>query len=130
MQITIPDTNELSELDRNVLAALLGNDVSPASAPASQPKSEPKAESKPKAEKAAPKATKKPELEPEPEPGEEDGDSPDDGLTMKDAVALATKLVSNGEASRVKAALSDLGAKRVSELKSADDIAAFINVLS
>lgn len=127
MQITIPDTNELSELDRNVLAALLGNDVSPASAPASQPKNDPKAESKPKAEKAAPKETKKPE----PEPDEDDNsDEGDDGPTMKDAVALATKLVSDGEASRVKAALSDLGAKRVSELKSAEDIATFINVLS
>jgi hypothetical protein len=126
MQITIPDTNELSELDRNVLAALLGV-VSPVSAPVSQPKSEPKAESKPKAEKAAPKAEKKPE----PEADEDDNsDEGDDGPTMKDAVALATKLVSDGEASRVKAALSDLGAKRVSELKSADDIAAFINALS
>jgi hypothetical protein len=49
--------------------------------------------------------------------------------TMADAVALATKLVSNGDAAKVKAALSDAGAKRVSELDE-DKIAGFVAALS
>jgi hypothetical protein len=48
---------------------------------------------------------------------------------MADAVALATKLVSAGESAKVKQALADAGAKRVSEL-SDDAIAGFVAALS
>jgi hypothetical protein len=44
-------------------------------------------------------------------------------------VARATELVGAGEAARVKAALADLGVKKVSELKSDEDIAAFVAAL-
>ena len=54
MQITIHDTNELSELDLRVLAAVVGSQAP--EAPVSRPKPEPKAEAKAPATKAAPKA--------------------------------------------------------------------------
>lgn len=80
----------------------------------------------PKAPAAKPKAAKA--AEPEPEPEDEDllgGGEP----TMEDAVAAATKLVSDGKAADVKAALAKVGAKRVSEVKP-ENIAKFIGLLS
>lgn len=111
MQITIDTTEALSDLDQAVLAVLTGS--SNGSAPATA--------SKPAAKKAA--APK-----PAPEPAEEDllgGGEP----TMADAVALATKLVSEGQAAQVKEALAAVGAKRVSELTD-DTIATFVSSLS
>lgn len=134
MQIIIHDTNELSELDLRVLRALVGAEA--AEAPVSGAKTAPAAEPKAAPAKPAQKAAKKPE--PEPEPEEEPEDEPevaeesedgDEAPTLKDAVALATKLVSDGKAPQVKKALTDLGAKRVSELKESD-VPAFIAALS
>lgn len=48
--------------------------------------------------------------------------------TLEDAVSKATKLVSGGKASEVKAALAAAGAKRVSELKG-DAIGTFMQAL-
>lgn len=48
--------------------------------------------------------------------------------TLSDAVAAATKLVSSGKTSVVKAALETVGAARVSEL-SEDKIADFLSAL-
>lgn len=48
--------------------------------------------------------------------------------TLKDAIAKATELVSNGRGAEVKAALAPTGAKKVSELKG-DAIATFIQAL-
>ena len=101
MQLTI-DTANLSDLDRAVLACLV---------------------SKPEvAEKV--KAPVKKKKSPEPEAEEELIDGP----SLSDAITAATKLVSEGEASRVKAALAEVGAKRVSDL-AAGDVAAFISAL-
>jgi len=114
VQITIDTNEELSAKDLEVLALLTGSNGAAAE--------------KPKATAPAKKAAAaKPAPEPEPE-AEEDllgGDTP----TMADAVALATKLVSAGEAAKVKAALADAGAKRVSELDE-DKIAGFVAALS
>jgi hypothetical protein len=67
---------------------------------------------------------------PEPDPVvEEEAPAEDGGATMDDAVKLATELVSAGKAAEVKAALTDLGAKRVSEL-SGGAIGEFISRLS
>jgi hypothetical protein len=127
MQITF-DTNNLSELDRNVLALVLGQ---PADAPATKPekaestaKPAPKAKPQPKAEEPVEQAEEPVEAAAE----ETTADAPAGG-TMEDAVALATSLVSNGKAAQVKAALADCGAKRVSELAD-DKIASFIAALS
>jgi hypothetical protein len=111
MKITIDTTEELSATDLEILALLTGtNAVAPTAKPA--------------AKKAA---AAKPAPEPEPEADEDlvGGDAP----TMADAVALATKLVSAGDAAKVKAALADAGAKRVSELPD-DAIAGFVAALS
>lgn len=77
-----------------------------------------------KPELAKPKATKKTtEAKPKPEPAEEESD--DDAPALSDAVKLATKRVSEGRAKDVKAALTAVGAKKVSELKG-DQIAEFL----
>jgi hypothetical protein len=107
MQITI-DTNNLSETDVNFLRVLVGDAPAPA-------------EAAPAAKKAtAKKAAAKPEPTPEPEADEavadDSSDADADAPTLEDAVALATKLVSAGKSKEVKAALTDVGAKRVSEV--------------
>lgn len=118
MQISF-DPNNLTDLDRSVLATVLG--VTPTSAP-------------PKA-KAAPKVVAEvPTSEEVGTTGEEliapaDPASPvEDGPTLSDAVAAATKLVSSGQAAKVKAALADLGAPKVSGLEK-DQIATFLDAL-
>jgi hypothetical protein len=127
MQITINTAEPLSDVDVAVLRTLLGeNAETPVSAPVA-------AKAAPAAKKAAPKAEKAaPEPEPEDEPEADEPEEDlvgDDGPTMEDAVALATKLVSSGQAAKVKAALGEVGAKKVSEIK-AGDIATFVNALS
>lgn len=124
MQITI-DTENLTALDVLVLRMVLGDAETPTPAPAAASPSAAKP-----VKKAAAKAEPvvEPEPEPEPEPEDDDlvgGTAP----TMADAVARATELVGSGDAPRVKAALTDLGVKKVSELKSDDDIAAFVAAL-
>lgn len=112
ISITINDLDNLSDLERQVLATALEGTVATTEKPKPKP-----------AKKAQPKSA------PEPEPEEEDEDLlGDDGPTMKDAVAKATELVSGGDAAKVKSALADLGVKRVSELKDGD-IPAFLSAL-
>ena len=59
---------------------------------------------------------------------EEDEKDREDGPTLADATAIATELVSKGKSNVVKAALNDLGVKRVSQLDPAD-IAEFIQIV-
>lgn len=110
MKITI-DTDNLSDLDIAMLSFL----AEQGEVAEEEPEPEP---AKP-AKKAAPAAPAKKEPE-----SEDDDAAP----TMSDAVAAATQLVSSGEAAKVKAALSEVGAKRVSEMKE-DDIPAFLAAL-
>lgn len=120
--------DELNTTDRAVLQALLGSDV-PVAAPVADPPAA-KAPAK-KAASGAKKAAAKPEPTPEPEEAEsadEDLLGDDEAPTMADAVELATELVSDGRSADVKAALAEVGAKRVSELKGAG-IATFVNTL-
>lgn len=126
MQITF-DTNNLSELDRNVLALVIGQ---PVDAPAPKAESAAPAPKKATTAKATPKAEKAVE-EPEEAVEADSDDEPEtsNGATMEDAVALATSLVSGGKAAQVKSALAECGAKRVSELAE-DKIPAFIAALS
>lgn len=113
------NTNEpLSDHDKAILLALAGAESAPApAAKASAPA--PAA----KASKAAPKAEKKAEPEPEDtaeDEVEETAPEPDteasDDVTLEQAVALATKMVSAGKAADVKKALGAVGAKKVSEI--------------
>lgn len=109
MQITIDTGEDLSNLDILLLRQLLGDeppvaDVSP----------------------AKPKAAAKPAAAPE---ADEDLLGGGDAPTMDQAVALATSLVGDGQTAKVKAVLTDLGIKKVTEL-SEDQIAGFIEALS
>jgi hypothetical protein len=132
MQIQI-DTNDLSDQDRKILALLAGNletvseSARKASTPAPQAKAKaakaPKVE--PKKSKAEPEEPEEPEESEESEESDESEESEDDAPTVDDAIALATEMVSNGKAKRVKAVLSELGVDRVSKLKG-EQVAAFI----
>ena len=127
MQITI-DTNNLSEMDINMLA-FLAEQGEPVEVEEAADEPEPEPDPKPSKKKAAAKkaTTKKADPEPEPDPEPESEDD-SDGPTMSDAVAAATQLVSSGEAAKVKAALAEVGAKRVSEMDESD-IPAFLAAL-
>ena len=59
------------------------------------------------------------------EEDEKDGEA---GPTLADATAIATELVSKGKSNVVKAALNDMGVKRVSQLDPSD-IAEFIQIV-
>lgn len=118
IQVNI-STDNLSELDYKILAVL----GSAATAPKTESVSAP-----------AKKAAAKPKPAPEKEMEEEEEEETDEDLvggsapTMKDAVAKATELVSAGNQAAVKAALTGVGVKRVSELK-ANQIADFLEAL-
>lgn len=105
------NTDDLSDLDRAVLALVAnqGETVkSVVALEAEAPKPAPKPTAKPK---PAPKPA------PEPEPDEDGDDEGAAEYSLDDAVQVATKLVSKGKSSDVKAALTKLGVRRVSELK-------------
>lgn len=112
MQITI-NTDDMSELDIAVMQFLISGDEE------AEPEPTPPAA-------AAKKAPAKKAVTKAPEPEEDllGGDGP----TLADAVAAATALVANGEAAKVKAALTEVGAKRVNELKD-EDVSAFLAAL-
>jgi DNA-binding protein YbaB len=116
MQITI-DTENLTSTDREILTLVLGEAIAAAT-------------TKPAPAAPAKKAVAaKPAPEPEPEPEEEDLFGGEDVPTMEDAVAAATKLVSEGKAADVKKALASVGAKRVSEVTEAN-LAKFVKALA
>ena len=87
-----------------------------------------------KAEKAAKEAAAEEPTEVEEVEGEvleedeKDGEDGEDGPTLADATAIATELVSKGKSGVVKAALNDLGVKRVSQLDPSD-IAEFLKIV-
>lgn len=132
LDITINTHDPINDLDRAVLAALLGGTESEQKEKAPKPKPERKLEA---VEETPSEPVEEPKGEPEdegtPEPKEDaegvDTDS-DDGATLDRAVALATERVSRGDAAAVKAALAKADAKRVSEL-SGEGIATFISEL-
>ena len=129
MQITI-DTHNLTDLDRELLARLVGTAPMPARVP--------------KASKSSPTVSEP--TEPEQVAtvlpvAKEAGDDPADvaepelpfsepeAPTMADALAAATQAVSKGGSAQVKAALASVNSKRVSEMK-VEDIPAFLAALS
>lgn len=130
------DTSDLSDTDRKVLALLAGNSKdtvieTAATAP------DVKAEEPTPAPAPKPAPAKKAAPAPKPEPVKEEAaealDEALDGLataqcSLEDAITLATKMVSEGNQAAVKAAITSVGAKRVSEMKG-DQIAKFISIL-
>jgi hypothetical protein len=117
MQVTFDPLNITAE-ERDVLLALLEQQPAAPAAKAAAP---------------AKKAPAKKAAEPEPEP-EPVAEEPEDLLgggtevTVDDALAAASKLVSDGKAAEVKAALEAVGAKRVSEVPQ-DKLAEFVGLL-
>lgn len=150
MRLVIDDTDNLSELDKDILALVLGEELveveeAPAPSAAGVMKKEAAAVSK-KAAEAKAKAKTKPEPEPEPmaeeplpdEPVDVDADveeeeDEDDGMSDEDllelAVKKATEMVGSGEAAKVREALDAAGASRVRELNK-DNVREFFKALS
>jgi len=145
MRLVIDDTDNLSELDKDILALVLGEELvevgeAPAQPAAEVMKKEAAAVSK-KATEAKAKPKPEPEPEPEPmaeeplpeededdeEPAEDDGESDEDLLAL--AVKKATELVSSGGAAKVREALDAAGASRVRELNK-DNVREFFKALS
>lgn len=130
MQITI-DTHNLTDLDRELLARLVGTAPMPARAPKPKPKS-PMVSEPTEPERVA---TVLPVAK---EAGDDPADvvaepavAPDEpeAPTMVDALAAAMQAVSSGGSAKVKAALASVNSKRVSEMK-VEDIPAFLAALS
>jgi hypothetical protein len=117
MQVTFDPANDA---DLALVRLLLNEDAAPAPAPAKKAVA-PAAPAKKAA--AAPAEAEEPGEAPATNGGEEG-----EGPTLADAVARATDMVSNGQAAQVKAALTTVGAKRVSELEE-DKIADFLAAL-
>jgi hypothetical protein len=115
MHISINTDEGLSDLDKQILGVLAGGATAPA--PAAKA---------PAAKKTAAPKTEKVEEPADDEPAD-DADEPA-ANTLEDAVALATKMVSAGDAAKVKAALNSVGAKKVSEVPE-DKVDEFIAAL-
>ena len=113
MQIVI-DTATLTAEDKAVLATLLLGDHTP--------KTEPAAKAEPAKKAAAAKKAVAPTKKVEPEPEAEEDENllgDDEAPTKKDALAAASKLVSEGNSAAVKTALETVGVARVSQLEDA-----------
>lgn len=140
MHISIDTSQEISDLDKQVLALLGGAffEAAPTPAPAPEEKPAPKAAAKPSgaakkadAPKAAPKAPKpveEPESEPEEDATERRGDDEGVDRSPKGAYDLAAKMLSKGKQGEVKAALTAAGVKKVSLLDE-DNVEAFFEAL-
>ena len=148
MQITL-NTENLTELDRKVLALIGANgnvsakvivsgDIKPSSRKtpvekATKPEPVEKATEPEPVKKAAEKPAPKPE--PVAEPDEAPAEAPDEApantseVTMSDAVEAATRLVSDGKSTVVRAALKSVGASRVGKIP-ADKIDEFLAALN
>lgn len=145
MRLIIDDTNDLSEMDKDILAMVIGDEVVLGSAEepeVEQPAAkimEKEAAAVSKKATAKPKAKPEPEPEPEPmaeeplpeedeeEPEEDDDTSDEDLLAM--AVKKATEMVGSGDAAKVREALDAAGASRVRELNK-DNVREFFKALS
>lgn len=130
------DTNELTPVDQTILAAIAevelpvktakDEDDAPAPTPAPKPKATPAP-----AKKATPAPKPKAAPEPEPEEDEDIVEEPEeaDEVDRKTVSALATELVSQGKAPKVKQHLTALGVKRVSEVPDSE-LAGFYAAIS
>lgn len=135
MQISF-DTNNLSAQDIALLNVLVGGGQSTVLSTdvAEVGANEPDTVVAPLAPKKAAAPKPAPKVEPEVPSSEEAGDTGEEDLlggapTMADAVAAATKVVSDGKAKLVKDALAVSGTKKVSELKD-EDIPAFLAAIA
>lgn len=116
MNITIQIDGELTDADKAILRAIAGDaPVAPGAMP-SIGEAEPVVQDKPAPKKPGPKPKPKPAKEEAPEP---EKDEKTESSVVEQAVARAAELLQSGGVDQVKAALADLGATRVSQLKPA-----------
>lgn len=140
MQITL-NTENLTELDRKVLALIGANgnvsakvivsgDIKPSSRKTPVEKAT-KPEPAEKETKPKPEPKPEPVAEPDEVPAEEPETAPANTseVTMSDAVEAATRLVSDGKSTVVRAALKSVGASRVGKIP-ADKIDEFLAALN
>lgn len=132
MKITINTETPLSAQEREVLRTLLGEsepsvDGSPAAAKESSEDSSPAPRRRATKKASAPK-------KPDPEPDEDEADDDDAGEEEEEslfdqAVAAATKLASSGQGAKVRKALTKIGVKKVSDIKSDKDLKKFLELV-
>ena len=122
MNITIQIDGELTDADKAILRAIAGDaPVAPGAMP-SIGEAEPVVQDKPAPKKPGPKPKPKPAKEEAPEPEKDEKKKKDEeteSSVVEQAVARAAELLQSGGVDQVKAALADLGATRVSQLKPA-----------
>lgn len=140
MEIVINTSEPLSDIERKVLAVLMGVDKTTPAAevmkkeaavvskkaeekPKPKPKPEPEPEPEPIAEEPLPEEEEEPEVE------EDEGDDTSDEDLLQMAVKKATEMVGSGEAAKVREALDAAGASRVRELNK-DNVREFFKALS
>lgn len=143
MHISINTAEEISDLDRQVLALLAGTVVGTleyTEEPDEEPEPEPEPAPKARRTTTRKKAEPEPEPEEEPEPMAEEAveeepeedEAGDDEQSDEDLLALAvkkaTEMVGGGEAAKVREALDAAGASRVRELN-ADNVRDFFAAL-
>ena len=145
MHISINTAEEISDLDRQVLALLAGQEfVLGETAEEPEPEEEP-AEEKPKANRRSRRREPEPEPEPEEEPEEEPEPMAEEPVEEEEdligeeeqsdeellalAIKKATEMVGGGQAAQVREALDAAGASRVRELN-ADNVREFFKALS
>ena len=133
MHISLNTAEEISDLDRQVLALLAG--VVTKAAPPAPPEKPAVVKAKPAPKKAKPEPEPTPEPmaeepveEPEVEEVEDDAETSDEDLLAL-AVKKATEMVAGGDAAKVREALDAAGASRVRELNK-DNVREFFKALS
>ena len=133
INIEIDTQQDLDNYEKNILAALSGATYVPDAAEPAKPApakpadpwaADPWAEPKPAKPAPAKPAPSKPAPSKEPEPEEATEE-----VTMEEAVALASEMISKGKTAQVKAALTDLGVKRVSEMVATKQLIKFVAAL-
>lgn len=119
MHISVNTDEPLSDLDKQILAVLAGTT---STVPIADKASEAAARVAAAAAKTTPakKTAAAPAPDPEPEPEEEEDLVGGTTRTKDEAIAYATNLVANGGASKVRAALKEIGAAKVTEMDESD----------
>ena len=132
INITVDSTTPVEELRaiQALIASLAGAPVTVAeqARQLTEPKDEAFKAATPAKKAVAPKPKPAPKPAPEPEPEETSDDEAAAEYTVKDALAIASPIVSAGRAREVKDCLTQVGAMKVSEVP-AEKLGEFIQLL-
>ena len=132
INITVDSTTPVEELQaiQALIASLAGAPVTVAeqARQLTEPKDEAPKAATPAKKAVAPKPKPAPKPAPEPEPEETSDDEAAAEYTVKDALAIASPIVSAGRTREVKDCLTQVGAMKVSEVP-AEKLGEFIQLL-